>query len=104
MRDRDRDKQDRFRIFSLTYNGGSPIALPDNHYNVSYQGKKDKLSVKEQNFELEKEVKVRIKYDRKTDKSTIMTREFGSEKVKEIRDGLVLLEIITDKGLLETNY
>lgn len=104
VRDRDKEKQDRFSIFALTYNADSPIKEPANHFNVSYQGKKDKLNVKEQNFELKNDVKIRINYDNKKNKSTIITRELGSERTKEIKDGLILLNLLTNKGVLETSY
>jgi hypothetical protein len=104
VRDRDRERRDRFRIFSLTYTDGSPIVLSDNQYNVSYHGKKDALNVREQNFEMRGEVRIRIKYDRKSDKSTITIRESGSEKVKEVREGLALLQLLTSGGNLEAKY
>lgn len=104
VRDRDRDKKDRFGIFTVTYNDGPPITEPDNHYNVSYQSNKDKSYVKEQNFEIENEVKIRIQYNRETDTSTISTRELGSEKVKETRSGLVVLQLLTTGGNLEVDY
>lgn len=104
VRDRDRDKQDRFGIFAVTYNDGPPIIEPDNHYNVFYQGKKDKFYVKEQNFEIKNEVKIRIQYNRETDTSTITARELGSEKVKETRSGLVLLQLLTNGGNLDVGY
>ena len=104
VRDRDRLKRDRFEIFSLTYNQDLEVTTSDNHYNVFYQGRKDKLNVKEQNFEIDGEVRIRIKYDRKKDQSTIITKEAGMEKVKEIKSGLILLLLNTNSGNLEYGY
>ena len=104
VRDRDKEKQDRFKIYSLQYNQNSLVELVDNHYSVKYEGKKDKLNVREQNFEIDGEVKIRINYDRKKDQSTITTKEAGVEKVKEIKSGLILLLLNTNNGNLEYGY
>lgn len=104
VRDRDKEGKDRFRIYSLQYNNDPPIILPDNHFNVDYQGKKDPSNVKEQNFEIRGEIKIRIKYDSKRNQSTIVTREAGEEKQKEVKDGLVLLQLTTNQGNLEFSY
>ena len=104
VRERDKEKKDKFKIYSLQYNQDPPIEQPDNHYNVKYKEKKDKLSVSEQNFEIEGEVKIKIKYDSKKNQSTITIRTDGEEKTKEIRDGLILLQITTEKGTLKYSY
>ena len=88
----------------MTYNQDLEVTPSDNHYNVFYQGRKDKLNVKEQNFEIDGEVRIRIKYDRKKDQSTIITKEAGMEKVKEIKSGLILLLLNTNSGNLEYGY
>ncbi|MEK7518115.1 MAG: hypothetical protein AAB583_06255, partial [Patescibacteria group bacterium] len=102
--DRDKDKKDSFGIYSMQYNEDASIIQPDNNYNVSYKGIKDKLSVSEQEFAIKKEVKIRIKYDNKKNQSTIVAKQAGKEKIKEIKDGLVLLQITTEKGTLEYSY
>jgi pimeloyl-ACP methyl ester carboxylesterase len=104
VRDGDRDKLDRFGIFALTYNDGQAIIEPENRYNVSYQANKDAFTVKEQNFEIDNEVKIRIQYNRETDTSTVIIRESGSEKVKETKRGLVLLKLLTNGGNLDVVY
>ena len=104
VRERDKNNKDRFRIFSLTYNNNPIIELPENYYNVSYKGKKNKLNLDEQYFEVKKDIKIRIKYDSKKNKSTIIAKESGLEKIKEIKDGLILLNLDTNKGSLETSY
>ncbi|MDO8487414.1 MAG: M23 family metallopeptidase [Candidatus Curtissbacteria bacterium] len=104
VRERDKEKQDRFKIFSAQYNNDPPILEPSNHFNVLYQGKKDKLNVKEQNFEIKDEVKIRIQYNQKKNQSTIITKQNGQERIKEIKPGLVLLQLTTNKGNLEYSY
>ena len=51
-----------------------------------------------------KEIKIRIRYDLKRDESTIIVKEPKEEKVKEIRDGLVILQLNTNHGVLEAIY
>ncbi len=104
VRDRVKEKQDLFGIHFLQYNSGPPQILDQNKFDVSYKGKKEKLNVKEQNFKLKEEVKIRIQYDSKKDLSTIITQEAGLEKVKETLNGLTLLQLVTNKGKLEYSY
>lgn len=99
--DLDREKLDRFKVNSLQYNNDTELNEPINHVNVIYQGKNDVLNVREQNFEVKGDVKIRIKYDPKTNTSTIITKEFGEEKVKETKAGLILLQLVTNQGNLE---
>ncbi len=104
VRERDKEKQDRFRVYSLQYNNDSPIVLENNHFNVSYQGKKGKLNVKEQNFEVKGEIKIRIQYNAKKNQSTIILKIAQGEKVKEIIPGLLLLKLITGNGQLYPQF
>ncbi len=104
VRDRDGRKEDGFRIYSLQYNEKPLIILPSNNYYVTYKKNNDILHVDEQKFEIEQEIDIRMKYDFKRNHSTIVTRENGEEKVKDIKEDLVLLQIFTDKGKLKYNY
>lgn len=104
VRERDKEKQDKFRIYSIQYNNDPAQILENNHFNATYQGKKDKFNIKEQNFELKGEIKIRIQYDSKKNKSIIIIKEPKEEKIKEIKDGLILLKLITNRGKLEVIY
>ncbi len=104
VRERDTEKQDRFRIYSVQYNNDPIKILANNHFNVTYSGKKQRTNLKEQNFELKGEVKIRIQYNIKKNKSTIIVRENKQERVKGIRNGLVLLQLLTSRGQLKTSY
>lgn len=88
----------------MQYNNDPAQILENNHFNVSYQGKKDKLNIKEQNFEIKGEIKIRIQYDSKKNTSTIIIKKPKEEKIKEVKDGLILLKLITNKGSLEAVY
>jgi len=104
VRERDNEKQDRFKIYSLQYNDGPIKVLADNYFNVTYSGKRQRSNVKEQNFEFKGKVRIRIQYDAKKNKSTIIVGENKDERVREIRNGLVYLNLLTDKGQLKTSY
>ncbi|MBI4096129.1 MAG: alpha/beta hydrolase [Candidatus Levybacteria bacterium] len=104
VREENSEKQSEFRIYSLQYSNNLSVNLPTSYLRTIYQGRKGALSIKEQNFELKKEVKTRIQYDSRKNKSTIIVKEGKKEKVKEVRSGLVLLNLLTDKGQLKTSY
>lgn len=104
VRDFDRKKLDKFKIYSLKYNLDPNINLPNNYYRVSYNGKPDQLKVKQETFEINSQVKIKITYDKKQNKSTIFTLQNNKLKQKEIKDGLVLLQLTTNKGNLEYSY
>ena len=98
------NKQDRFRIYSIQYDNDLPVILGNNHFNVIYSGKKERINVREQNFELKGNIKIRIQYNAKKNKSTIIVKENGQEKTKEIKNGLIYLNLVTDNGELKTSY
>jgi murein DD-endopeptidase MepM/ murein hydrolase activator NlpD len=100
----DAKKLDNFNLYSIAYNQGPPIIVPSNAYTVLYNGKPSKLNVKEQYFKLKNVIRARITYDKSKDKSTIYTLQGNSLKQKEIRNGLVLLQLKTNQGNLEYSY
>lgn len=104
VKEKDKDKKDDFRINSLQYNDNQVINLEDNHYKIKYKNKNNQLIPEEQTFKLKDEIKIKIKYDSKKNKSSIFTRQAGKEKLKEVRDGLVLLQLTTNQGTLEYSY
>lgn len=104
VRDFDIKKLDSFKLYSIAYNQNAPTQVPKNSYIVLYNGKLGKLNVKEQLFTIKDVIKVRITYDRTKDKSTIYTMQGNSLKQKEIRSGLVLLQLKTNKGNLDYSY
>lgn len=104
VRDVDLKKLDSFKLYSLTYNQNQPIVQPANSYTVLYSGKPTKQNVKEQYFKLKNVIRARITYDKAKDKSTIYTWQGNSLKQKEIRNGLVLLQLKTNQGNLDYSY
>lgn len=100
----EKQKRNEFRIYSLKYSNNLAVNLPPGYLNVLYQGANNVFNITEQNFELKKEVKIRIQYDKRKNKSTIMVKEGKKEKIKEIKNGFILLQLLTDKGQLKTSY
>ncbi len=104
VRDWDKEKRDKLNIYSLKYNQDEEIIEPENHFNISYDRKKDTYVAKEQKFEIEDDVKIQIKYDSKNNQSVIKVEQQGQHETKEIRQGIIMLQLLTNKGNLEYSY
>lgn len=87
------------KIYWLQYNQAQLTDLTENLFEVNYQDKKNNLTLEEQNFEVKKKVKINIKYDRQKNQSSIT-----NQKIKEVKEGLVLLQLTTNQGNLEYSY
>jgi pimeloyl-ACP methyl ester carboxylesterase len=96
--------QDIVGIFAIQYNDDPPIKEPFNYFKVLYQGKKHALEVKEQNLVIFHNVRIQIHYNARTNRSTIITKKFKEIKINEVKDGLVLLQVLTNNGKLEIKY
>ncbi len=103
-KDREHGKEAKLSLESFTYNNNATITLDKNKFHVEYSLDKDNIKELEQKFEIKDEVKIRIKYNSKKNQSTIVTKVNGEERVKEIKDGLILLQLITEKGTLKYSY
>lgn len=103
VRNWDKEQKDRFRISSISYNNQLK-ALEKNYYNIRYKDNNDSLIVDEQTFSLEDDTKIKIKYDSDKNQSSIKIKDSGEEKIKDSLDGLVILQLITNKGNLEYSY
>jgi len=95
-----------FYIKSIAYNNDPPIRFDGNFFRVVYWIEKRVNSLKSlaQSWFDKGDVVIWINYSSSNNKSTIFVKEFGKEKKKEIRDGLVLLYLITHSGNLEIAY
>jgi len=105
-RDRKHGKEAKLSLESLTYNNNAIITLDKNKFHVEYSLEKDKDNIREleQKFEIKDEVKIKIKYDSKKNQSTISIKQDKEEKVKDTREGLILLQLTTEKGTLKYSY
>lgn len=100
----DSKKRNSFLIYSLAYNQNSPILAPKNLYVVTYQGKPARTNVKYQYFVLKNVTIIKISYNKKKDQSSIYTLQGRKLKLSDTRDGLVLLQLVTNQGNLEFSY
>lgn len=103
IRQQNKDKKDVYKIYSLQYNNDTPKILPNNEFEVIYKKDEKTLYILEQTFEIEKEIKISIRYNLRENKSTISIKS-GNKKLKQTKSGLVLLQLLTDKGQLKTSY
>ncbi|OGM68604.1 hypothetical protein A2985_01110 [Candidatus Woesebacteria bacterium RIFCSPLOWO2_01_FULL_43_11] len=95
-----------YSVSSLIYSDGLQVDANTNKFLVF-----DNLDQYPQIFRFlqqswfeEGEEILQILYRPVTNKSTILIKEFGQPIQKEIRDGLVLLQIATNRGNLEIDY
>ena len=104
VRDRDREGKDTFSVYSIQYNQLDPDVQPKNIYKVTYKDDNTAFNVTEESFSMNDQIKLRIRYDSNKDQSTVFTKVDGTELQKEIKNGLVLLQLITDNGTLKYTY
>jgi len=103
-KDREHDKEAKLSLESLTYSNNATVTLDKNKLYVEYSLDKDNIKELEQKFEIKDEIKIKIRYDSKKNQSTIVTKQGKKEKLKEIKVGLILLQITTEKGTLKYSY
>ena len=100
----DKPTRDKFRITSLQYNN-KPIQTPAmNQFSADFQLKNNQINFKNQVLNLVGEINIIIQYDPKKDKSTIIVTKPKKKVVKEVRSGVVLLQLKTNKGKLKASY
>jgi len=104
VRDFDKKKLDQFKIYALTYNQDQPIIEPKNQFSVIYLGRPNPTNVFAQYLSIKDTVQIIIFYDKRNDRSIIYTREGNQLKQKEIRNGLVTLQVSTNNGNLDYSY
>lgn len=103
--DEHKDKNtDVLQVVSLQYGSGPVITLPENSFSVKFDGRKDNLTVDQENFQIERQVKVNVKYDQKKDRSTVSVKKYKQKETKAVKDGLVLLQVNTAAGALQYSY
>ena len=100
----DKPNKDKFRITSLQYNNKHIKTPTMNQFNVAFQFIKKQITFKNQEINLEGEVNITIQYDPKKDESTIIVTKPKKKVIKEVRSGIVLLQLKTNKGKLEASY
>jgi len=96
---KDKKRKEKLEIKSISYNDGPTINLPDNKFEVKYKDKD-----LDQKIKIKGEEKLKAKYNPKKDLTRIEIKEQGEEKRIEERNGIILLQLLTNKGQLETNF
>lgn len=104
--DKENSKTASISIHSLTYNNNVPLSLHENKLSVKYHMEESKEEFKqlEQIYEVKGELKVKLLYRLKTDKTQVIIKEAGKEKIKEELPGVKLLYLYTDKGSVKFQY
>ncbi|KKQ78345.1 MAG: Carbohydrate binding family 6, partial [Candidatus Daviesbacteria bacterium GW2011_GWF2_38_6] len=103
---KDKKRKEKLEIKSISYNDGPTINLPDNKFEVKFKldKKTGRLEDLDQTIKIKGEEKLKAKYNPKKDLTRIEIKEQGEEKRIEERNGIILLQLLTNKGQLETNF
>ncbi len=103
---KDKKRKEKLEIKSISYNEASPIQLPDNKFEVNFKldKKTGRLEDLDQTIKIKSEEKLKAKYNPKKDLTRIEIKEQGEKKRIEERNGIILLQLKTNKGQLETNF
>ncbi len=93
------------KILTTQYNGGTAIAAPKNNIVVSYTEKKTgTLNGLVQNIFAYKLFDVAATYNAKNGKTVIVVKPEGKKPQTTTKKGMVILELLTDKGGLKYRY
>lgn len=101
IEDRERENGSRvsFSIFSLNYNGTS-YSQDKNQFTVKYKAdKNNEVKEFEQIFEIKDQEKIKFDYDPKKNKTMI-----NHDKQKTEVDGVKILQLTTENGILKYSY
>lgn len=97
-------KEAAVEIISMQYNDEAIIAASKNNVQADYSDEKGMLKELEQKIEVQKLFDAEAKYNANTNKTEITMNIEGKKHQKETRAGIVILELLTDKGGLELRY
>lgn len=93
-------------IDTLRYNFDPLINLDSAKFQVNYslENKTSALRQLEQKYEVKGELKIKLIYSSKTDRTTVITKVKGKEKAKEELPGIRILQLTTENGTLKYSY
>lgn len=105
-KDKDKGKNAKITIESLQYNNDPLINVDPTKLVADYNLDNKSLDLKtlEQRFEIKGELKIKFKYAAKINKTQVITKVKGEEKVKEQLDGIKILKLVTEKGTINYSY
>lgn len=105
LQDKDSKRSEKISIKSLVYN---EITIPavDNSFKVSYALDKKTKEFKEleQEIKIEGVGKLKARWNENKDRTTVIEKEIGEKKEKQILNGLKLLQLKTNQGILSFGY
>ena len=101
-----RGRNARIVIESMQYNEDPLIDIDPTSLFVIYNldNKSSDLRRLEQRLEIKGELKIKLIYSEKTDRTKVITKIKGQEKVKEELPGIRILQLTTENGKLKYNY
>ena len=98
-------KQVLLTIESLQYNENQPIPLDKNiFFTLALTNKSNILNRLDQYYSLKGDKKIFTKYLQSTGKTEIYTRAIGENYEKEEKEGIILLQLLTENGTLKYRY
>lgn len=91
---------------SIIYNENPPIIFPENEFEVELKQDKKTNFIKEfqQNLEIKKQIQIESEYNAKKDLTQLQIEVPKSKNLKLEKAGIVLLQLLTNKGKLEAKY
>ncbi len=99
-------KRNKLELKSISYNNGNIIKFPENKFEAKLELDKKTNNVKEftQSIEIEKQIEIKTDYNPKKDRTSLEIKIPKDKKQKEEKPGIVILNLLTNKGNLEVKY
>lgn len=91
-------------INSIQYNNNAPVILPKNGYLIIYDYQSGSPKWVGQKLIIKGETKIFISYNENRDKSYIYLKSGKGLKLRETKNGLVFLQLTTNRGQLNYSY
>ena len=103
---KEKKRKEKLEIKTISYNEGSLIKLPDNKFEVKFRLDKitGKLEDLDQKIITKGAEKVKANYNPKKNITRIEVKKSDQKKNTEERNGIVLLQLLTNNGQLEIKY
>ena len=105
LQDKNRKHSEKISIKNLVYN---EVAIPavDNSFKVSYalDKKTEEFKKLEQEIKIERLGKLKAHWNERKDHTTVIEKEVGQKKERQTFDGLKLLKLETNQGVLSFGY
>jgi parallel beta-helix repeat protein len=98
-------KEAKVKVLSAQYNGGKVLTEVKNKMQADYSVEKNgALKDLEQDIEVKKLFTIDATYNAEKNKTEIVVKPEGQKPQKETKKGIVILELLTDKGGLKSRY